>query len=434
MAKYFGTDGIRGKAYEFLSFDLASRVGNALKVLENNTLVIARDTRESGEMLVGAIKNGAMSAGINVMDFGVLPTPLLSLLSKTQKAIGVMVTASHNPYYDNGIKVFLLGNKLNPDVEAKLEFLIDNPNSLTIGFDKGIEQVAFDFLPLYLELFSSQIIKTNLSIGLDLANGATCATAKQVFKHISDDISYLGDTPNGKNINDMVGSTHPEALIDLILKHKLDLGFAFDGDGDRVMMVDRYGSVYDGDFMIYIIALYLHKKGLLKHDTVVLTKMSNLGIIKSLNDNSIKVIQADIGDKFVLEAMESGDYVLGGENSGHIINRLLLDTGDGVLNAAYLVKLIVESEKSLQDMVKKIKLYPDKLVNLRNYDKQLVNHPEVINKVEMIKSRLGEDGKILVRSSGTEPLIRISVSAPTMEIVDQAIQDVVSVFDKLNTK
>ncbi len=434
MGSYFGTDGIRGKAYEFLSFDLATRVGNALQVLQNLTLVIARDTRESGEMLVDAIKKGAMSSGINVMDFGVLPTPLLSHLSKTQAAIGVMVTASHNPYYDNGIKVFILGCKLNQEDEAKLESLIDNPHQSYGGSEKGIELEAYDPLPIYLDLYTSHFIKTDLLIGLDLANGATCATAKHIFSRFSDKISYIGDTPDGKNINNMVGSTHPEALINMVIKHKLNLGFAFDGDGDRLMMVDCDGTVYDGDFMIYIIALYLRKKGLLKHDTVVLTKMSNLGIIKSLNDNSVKVIQADIGDKYVLEEMESGDYVLGGENSGHIINRIFLDTGDGVLNAAYLVKLIVESEKSLQEMVKGIKLYPDKLLNLRNYDKQLVNHPEVINKVKEIKERLGENGKILVRSSGTEPLIRISVSAPTMEIVDQSIHDVVSIIEKLHTK
>ncbi len=434
MGKYFGTDGIRGKAYEFLSFDLAKKVGKALKVLNNNILVISRDTRESGEMLVNAIKKGAMSSGLNVMDFGVLPTPLLSHLSKIQAAIGVMVTASHNPYEDNGIKIFLFGKKLDQDEENRLEFLIDNPNQLNEEIFIGSELDVFDPLPFYLDLLKSQIIKTDLRIGLDLANGATCATAKQIFGRFSDKLSFIGDTPDGKNINKMVGSTHLEALIDLVIKKRLDLGFAFDGDGDRLIMVGSDGTIYDGDFMIYIIALDLHKKGLLKHDTVVLTKMSNLGIIKSLNNNSIKVIQADIGDKYVVEEMESGDYVLGGENSGHIINRYLLDTGDGILNACYLIKLIFESNESLEQMVKGIKLYPDKLLNLRNYDKQLVNHPDVIKKVKEIKMRLGESGKILVRSSGTEPLIRISVSAPTMEMVDQSIQDIVSIIEILDKK
>jgi len=430
MGIYFGTDGIRGKAYEFLSFDLAFKVGKALVILGNDTLVIARDTRESGPMLVDAIKNGAKSSGIDVMDLGVLPTPALAYICQKLDSIGVMVTASHNPYHDNGIKVFHRGNKLSLADEEEIELMIDEKAKPVVPQQVGSDLDPIDAFAYYHELFSSFGNKTSLRIGLDLANGATNATAKPIFSAISDHIFTIGDNPDGRNINSLVGSTSPLAIVNLVRKEGLDLGFAIDGDGDRVIMADGEGRIYDGDFMIYIIACYLKQNGLLKHDAIVLTKMSNLGIIKALNDMSIQVLQADIGDKYVFEEMDANDLVLGGENSGHIINRLLLDTGDGVLNAAMITMVISASGKAPSELVSNIQLFPDKLHNLRNYDKALVNHPEVVAKVRELRDQLGPQGKILVRASGTEPLIRISVSAPDMETVDDCIRQVAEVIDR----
>ncbi len=431
MAKYFGTDGIRGKAHDFLSYDLAFRIGNALGVLGNNRLHIARDTRESGPMLVDAIKEGAIKAGLEIMDDGILPTPALAYLSAKYQAIGVMVTASHNPYHDNGIKVFDRGMKLFPETEAKIEAAIDDEHLISRGQHPKMETREINPVDEYLELFNGFVHKCRFSVGLDLANGATTSTGVAVFEKFSDNLHVIGNEPDGFNINLDVGSTHPEAICELVRKENLDYGFAFDGDGDRLMVCDRGGMVYDGDKSILLIAKYLKQKGLLKHDQVVLTKMSNIGIIKALGEAGISVLEADVGDKYVLEMLEKNDLVLGGENSGHIINRTLLDTGDGVLNAAFLLHILDETGLSLAEQVGSVVMYPDNLVNLRDIDTRLVKHPELVQLVANIQNELGTDGKLLVRPSGTEPVIRVYVSARSMSLVEKTIERVVTMFDGL---
>ncbi|MDD3113855.1 MAG: hypothetical protein PHP61_06025 [Candidatus Izemoplasmatales bacterium] len=429
MGKYFGTDGIRGIAYDFLTSELATAIGRSLVVLQNRKMVIARDTRESGPMLVEALKKGAIAVGINCVDYGVLPTPLLSYLSKIKNSIGVMVTASHNPFQDNGIKVFNAGHKLLPNEESMIESEIDVPADLSKIHKSGSPLPADDPIQQYRTLFRSFSITKRLRIGADLAHGATTATAPAILAEAASELFLIGNHPDGININEHVGSTHPEALQELVKKHHLDVGFAFDGDGDRVLACDGQGVLFDGDMLLYIIACFLQKEGKLHANQVVLTRMSNLGIIKALKKQGIDTLFADVGDKYVLEALENHQLTLGGENSGHIINRLLLDTGDGVLNAMQIIDVLVKTGKTLSQLTEDVVFFPDKLYNLRGVDRMLAKHPEVIRKVKEIETRLNGDGKVLVRPSGTEPLIRIAVSAPSEAIVDQIIAEIIATID-----
>lgn len=425
MIKYFGTDGIRGKAYEFISEHLAYQVGLALQVLANDKLIIGRDTRESGLYLATKIIEGANEVGIRAYDVGVVSTPMLSYLSKYFDSLGVMITASHNPHTDNGIKIFKAGKKIFSKEEADIEGVLNGIVPVTKNEIEEANLILFDPIDLYLKLFKQIIMRTNMKIGLDFANGATYEIGKIIFSKISSNLEFIGDKPNGKNINENVGATNLNALFNLIQEKQLDLGFAFDGDGDRIMVVDSNGNIYDGDLLIYIFAVYLNNQGLLKDNAVVLTRMSNLGILKALREQGINVIWTDVGDKYVLETLETNNLILGGENSGHIINLLLLDTGDGLLNAVYLVKVIVESGKSLEELTRGVILYPNQTYNLKNVNKIMVNHEAVLAKIDLLRKRLGEDGKIIVRASGTEPVIRITVSASTLSEVDQIIDDIV---------
>jgi len=424
MGKYFGTDGIRGKVNEFLNFDLSFNLGKSLSVLKRNRVVIAGDTRESTKPLKDAVTQGAKINGLDVYDAGVIPTPLLCYLSKRLGAIGVMITASHNPYHDNGIKVFLDGEKLFLDTEETIEKAMDDHNLLPKALRVGESFELKNAMEYYAELYRPIQVSTEMKIALDLANGATYSSAKVLFQNVAKELIVMADSPDGRNINQNCGSTHPELLMKLTESKKADLGFAFDGDGDRVLMVNSSGKLYDGDMMVFAIATLLKKQGILRHNLVVLTKMSNLGIIKAFEKAQIDVVQTDVGDKYVLDELLRRDAVIGGENSGHIINRLLLDTGDGSLNALFLVKLLHDHQTSMEELTKDIVIYPDKMFNLRGVDKTLVKHPEVINKVSEIQKRLGDGGKVLVRASGTEPLIRISVSCPNEQIVDQSIDEI----------
>jgi phosphoglucosamine mutase len=432
--KYFGTDGIRGPVPAFLTEALAYRLGRALSELPNLKMVIGRDTRESGSSLACAISNGAKSVGIDVCDIGVVSTPMLSFISAQLNAIGVMITASHNPYTDNGIKVFHRGKKLFASEEQALEDVLSGAKEPAEVSVKGIDLPMVDALGMYAQLFDGFITPTNLRIAFDTANGATYAIAPFIFKNIARNPVFTGNVPNGTNINASVGSTHLDHITAVVRDFGLEYGFAFDGDGDRLLVVDGTGRVFDGDQLIYVIATYLKRKRMLHEDTVVLTKMSNLGVIKAFERQQIKVLLTDVGDKYVLEALETGNLSLGGENSGHIINRYLLNTGDGILNSAYLIKIMEDTKMSLAKLTQDIVLYPENMINLKNVDKSLTTDPEVIAIVDAWKQKLGENGKIIVRASGTEPLIRVSVSASTQELVETCQQEIVQTIERLNKK
>jgi phosphoglucosamine mutase len=429
--KYFGTDGIRGKAYDFITKDMAYAVGRSLGLFESKKVIVARDTRESGHMIVKALKQGIIDAGLEVLDIDILATPILAYMTIKEDCHGVMITASHNPYQDNGLKVFNRGVKTAKEVEEKIEEVIDGVLKLD-DVPKGKELEYFNPLYSYSALFKDFHCISDRRVVLDLANGATIKSAKFIFNQYCHNIEFIGDKPNGININDGVGSTHIDNISKFVIDNKYDLGISFDGDGDRLLVVDEEGRIIDGDLLIYIFACYLKEQGLLNNDLVVLTKMSNLGIVDALKNKGIKTIQTDVGDKYVLEAMSKYDATIGGENSGHVINRFLFASGDGVLNGAFLLKILEEKQTTISELIKDVTFYPDKLVNLRNYDKTICKDERLITLVDSIKAKLNDEGKVLVRPSGTEPLIRVSASAKTNELVNEIIDQIVNKIDEIS--
>lgn len=429
MGKYFGTDGIRGRYNVEITNTMAFQLGQSLKsVLGTTKLVIGMDTRESSSDLMYSVVSGAQTVGVDVMVAGVVSTPLISLYSAKKKVTGVMITASHNPYKDNGIKVFNNGQKLKKEEELAIEEYMDNVTDFEVS-TFGETYSGEDVLDTYLDLIESMdFYQSSLRIGIDSANGANYLIARGIVQELTDQFYQMGDEPNGTNINDGVGSTHLEALQAFVAKWNLDIGFAFDGDGDRVLIVDHDQTIIDGDQIIYLIAVYLKNLGLLKKDTVVLTKMSNLGIIKALKRQGITVELTDVGDKYVLEAIEQGGYSIGGENSGHIILRDYLHTGDGLLVALYVLKILQDTEQSLQDLLQDISMWPQQLVNIRTYNKTILDDSRVQKIVENVTNELGDNGKVLVRASGTEPLVRVTISCETQEQLDQYMKQIVDVI------
>ena len=432
MGKYFGTDGIRGRFNLELTNGLAFKVGQSLKsVLGNSKLVIGMDTRESSSELMYSVASGAQSLGIDVMIAGVVSTPMISHYSKQKKITGVMITASHNPFTDNGIKVFNKGNKLFESEELAIEDFIDNNNKfdiVNIGKTYSGEEV-FD---LYADLIESlDLVESDLRIGFDSSNGANYLISLGVLRELCKDFIQIGNVPDGKNINAGVGSMHLESIIKLVEDNHLDIGFSFDGDGDRILVVDNELNVIDGDLLIYIIAVYLKENNLLNKDTVVLTSMSNLGIIKAFERKGIKVILTDVGDKYVLEKLNEFGYSIGGENSGHIILRDFINTGDGVLVAAYLLKILHETNKSIMELTSDINMWPQKMVNIRTFNKEILDDERVLKVVEEVKNILGIDGKVLVRASGTEPLVRVTISCETESDLDKYMDLIVSTINNV---
>ena len=340
-----------------------------------------------------------------------------------------MITASHNPYTDNGIKVFNNGNKLLESQELAIEDFIDNNKEFTmkkLGKTFSGEEV-FD---LYADLIESlELVESDYKIGFDSANGANYLVSLGVLRELCKEFIQIGNKPDGKNINEGVGSTHLESITKLVKENNLDIGFSFDGDGDRILVVDNELNIIDGDLLIYIIAVYLKDNNLLNDNTVVLTSMSNLGIIKAFERKGIKVILTDVGDKYVLEKLNEFGYSIGGENSGHIILRDFINTGDGVLVAAYLLKILNETKKSLMELTSDIKMWPQKMVNVRTFNKDILNDKRVVEVVEEVKKIFGTDGKVLVRASGTEPLVRVTLSCELESELDIHIDKIISMIN-----
>ena len=422
--KYFGTDGIRGIPNEKLSIELLTRLGMALKCLGCNDVVIATDTRVSKDMLSCAIASGCLSRGINVHLGGILPTPALVYYSLKKKVVGVMITASHNPYYDNGIKIIKNGYKLSKEDELKIESLIDNPEA----YCNEIGQLTFEnsIKEEYLNFILKNAVKSNLSVCLDCANGSVSTTAKLVFSKITNTLVVCADEPDGYNINNGVGSTHLDFLKHKVLENKCDIGFAFDGDGDRVLCVNKDGSSVDGDQIICVIAKYLKQINLLKHNKIVLSIMSNLGLISNLKENRIDVLETPVGDKYVTEALAANDLSIGGENSGHIIVNDIFHSGDGVLVAVLLMKILSDTNTELSDWLKDIQMYEDKMINIKVSNKQKVlENKGLYERIEKIKEELNGDCKIIVRPSGTEEVIRVSVMARSKELVNKYVEELV---------
>lgn len=428
--KYFGTDGIRGKAYETLTESLAIKVGKSLSLIDSELVIIGYDTRQSNHMLANGIALGALSVNKKVIDVGVIPTPGIAFNSIKKHCIGVMITASHNPYQDNGIKIFYDGLKLDNELQEKIEEYIDKSND---GVDVSLELVKKDssLVKRYEKFLLNTAYNTDLKIVLDTANGATYQVANNVFSKITNNLVVIANNPDGKNINEGVGSTHIENLVAAVKENNANIGFSFDGDGDRMLVVDELGNVHTGDEIIYVLAKNKKEKKTLVNNSVVLTIMSNLGIISSLKDNNINVVTTSVGDINVLEEMLKNNYVLGGENSGHLIQLEYLPTGDGILAAIGLLNVLIEENKSLSELTNNIKIYPDRLVNLKVKDKQIAKDVQVINLINKYLNEY-EDIQLVVRASGTEDLLRVSCCYKDETIMNEIVDSVVDLIKSLD--
>lgn len=439
MGKYFGTDGIRGVANDFLSADLALKVGEYLgNQFKGKKLIIGKDTRISGDMLEYALASGAMSKGADVYLLGVCATPALAYALKTGGfAGGIMISASHNPYYDNGLKCFNdQGMKISAELEAEIEeyiagnITLDNVQADALGrvYDYS------DGLDYYIEHLES-IVKYPLNgykIVLDLGNGSAVSSAEELFKDLGAEVVIMNGEPNGVNINVDCGSTHMEGIIAKVIETKADMGFAFDGDADRCLAVDHLGNLIDGDKILYLLGVELKKENHLVQDTVVSTVMANLGFLKSMEKVGINVVTTDVGDKHVFANMHENDFVVGGEQSGHIILSEFATTGDGVLTALKCAEVVAHQKSSLYDLTKDCVEYPQILENVVVDSKEVVmNHVAVIEKIESIKNILGTEGRILVRPSGTEPLVRVMVEAQTIDVCELHVKEMIAVIETL---
>ncbi|RKQ29058.1 phosphoglucosamine mutase [Oceanobacillus halophilus] len=443
MGKYFGTDGVRGVANKELTPELAFKLGRAggyvlTQQTEKPKVIIGRDTRISGLMLEGALLSGLLSIGAEVMRLGVISTPGVAYLTKALSAhAGVMISASHNPVEDNGIKFFGPdGFKLSDEQELEIEKIIDGEDSLPrpIGGNIGVINDYFEGGQKYLSFLKDTIDNDfdGLSIALDCAHGATSSLATHLFADLEADIYSIGSKPNGLNINDGVGSTHPEKLQEYVIEKGADIGLAFDGDGDRLIAVDEKGNIVDGDQIMYICAKYLNERGLLRQNTVVSTVMSNIGFYKALDKVGIKSSKTAVGDRYVMEEMRKGGYNLGGEQSGHIIFLNYITTGDGMLSALQLVNVMKETGKPLSELAGEMKIFPQVLKNVKvNNKNEALNNPEILSEIENVERELGENGRVLVRPSGTEPLIRVMVEAPTKEECETYVNRIVKLVEDL---
>lgn len=442
MGKYFGTDGVRGEANVELTPELAFRLGRfggyVLSQHEEGTprVFVGRDTRISGEMLENALIAGLLSVGIQVYKLGVIATPGIAYLVRTEKAsAGVMISASHNPAQDNGIKFFGGdGFKLDDERELEIEALLDAPaDQLPRPSARGLGQVM-DY-PEGLRKYQEFLVSTGsplegLHVALDTANGAASTSARQVFADLGAQLSVIGEKPDGLNINDQIGSTHPEKLQDLVLEKGADLGLAFDGDSDRLIAVDEKGQIVDGDKIMFILGQALAQEGKLAKNSIVTTVMSNLGFHKALDAHGIDKAVTAVGDRYVVEEMRRFGFNLGGEQSGHVVLMDYNTTGDGQLTGVQLTKILKESGKTLSELAAQVTIYPQKLVNIRVDNKmkdQAMEVPAIAAIIAKMEEEMAGNGRILVRPSGTEPLLRVMAEAPTDAEVDYYVDTIAAV-------
>ena len=442
MGKYFGTDGVRGEANVELTPELAFKLGRfggyVLSQHEEEIplVFVGRDTRISGEMLEHALIAGLLSVGIRVYKLGVIATPGVAYLVRTEKAsAGVMISASHNPALDNGIKFFGGdGFKLDDDRELEIEALLDaTEDTLPRPSAQGLGTVMEypEGLRKYQEfLVSTGVQLEGMHVVLDTANGAASTSARQIFADLGAQLTVIGENPDGLNINDGVGSTHPEHLQEKVREIGATIGLAFDGDSDRLIAVDENGEIVDGDKIMYIIGSYLSSKGLLEKNTIVTTVMSNLGFHKALDAKGIQKEITAVGDRYVVEEMRKSGYNLGGEQSGHVVIMDYNTTGDGQLTGVQLTKIMHETGKKLSELAAEVTIYPQKLVNIRvenSMKDKAMEVPAIREIIEKIEAEMAGNGRILVRPSGTEPLLRVMAEAPTHEEVDYYVDTIATV-------
>ena len=438
--KYFRTDGFRGEANVNLNVVHAYKVGRFLGWYYGREhkarVIIGKDTRRSSYMFEDALSSGLTASGADVYLLHVTPTPSVSYVVRTEDFdCGIMISASHNPYYDNGLKVINgNGHKLEAEIEEKIEAYIDSSEDTipmatrenigcTVDYAIGRHRYIGYLMSLATRSFK------NVKVGLDCANGSSYSVAKGVFDALGAKTYAIGMEPNGININDGCGSTHIENLQKFVIENNLDVGFAYDGDADRCLAVDDKGEVIDGDAILYLCGCYLKEKGELNNNTVVTTVMSNLGLYKALDRAGISYEQTAVGDKYVNANMMENGHSLGGEQSGHIIFSKYAVTGDGVLTSLMLMEVMLEKKTKLSELRKDLKVYPQLLKNVRVADKPAARADEDVQAaVEKVSKELGDEGRILIRESGTEPVIRVMVEAKTDELCEKYVDEVVSVL------
>ncbi|GEL77636.1 phosphoglucosamine mutase [Tenuibacillus multivorans] len=443
MGKYFGTDGVRGIANTELTPELAYKLGRfggyvlTKDATEKPKILVGRDTRISGEMLEGALVAGILSVGVEVMRLGVISTPGVAFLTKASGAqAGVMISASHNPVEDNGIKFFGSdGFKLLDAQEEEIETLLDAEQDdlpRPTGGEIGQVMDYYEGGQKYLQHLKQTVDQDfeDVKIVLDCAHGATSPLASHLFADLEADILAIGSSPDGLNINDGYGSTNPEKLRETVVEQGADIGLAFDGDGDRLIAVDEKGNIVDGDKIMYICGRFFKKQGRLKQDTVVTTVMSNIGLYRAFDELDISTVKTKVGDRYVMEEMRKNDYNLGGEQSGHIIFLDHNTTGDGMLSALQLVNVMQETGQSLSELAEAITKFPQVLKNVRVTDKHAVTENDTIKQeIDRVEQELGNQGRVLVRPSGTEPVVRVMVEAPTKDECEKYVNQVVETIE-----
>lgn len=439
--KYFGTDGFRGEANVVLTVEHAYKVGRFLGYFYNKgehkaKVVIGKDTRLSGYMFESALVSGLTASGADVYELHVTTTPSVSyLVRKENFDCGIMISASHNPYYDNGIKVINgQGHKLEPEVEEQIEKYMDGETEEIplvkrekIGrcydYAKGREEYKQYLIGLAKQRFDGK------TVALDLSNGSASVMAREIFETLGAQVIVRYDQPNGTNINRECGSTHIETLQALMYDTGADIGFAYDGDADRCLAVDDEGKVIDGDHIMYLCGKYLKEQGRLKKDTVVTTVMSNMGLYKAFDELGIHYEKTSVGDKYVCENMMANDYSIGGENSGHIIFKEHAVTGDGILTSLMIMEAWLHYDRPMSMLTSELVIYPQLLVNVKVKDKVAAREDEDVKKAEQeVEKALGDSGRLLLRESGTEPLIRIMVEAETDEICRENADRILAVL------
>lgn len=444
MSRLFGTDGVRGKVGEVLTPELAFRLGQAAgKVLSKEAaethkkILIGRDSRLSGQMLEAALTAGLTSTGIDVVTCGLIPTPAVAWLVREKGAVaGVVISASHNPYWDNGIKFFNQdGLKLSDAVEDEIEALVKGEAPIgyapvealgTVTDDREaihryeaflLDQASFEALPL--------------KVVVDCANGSASPIADHLFTSLGLETTMIGHEPDGRNINHQCGSTHTEGLIAAVKSQGADIGLAFDGDADRFLAVTADGDLVDGDQLMSIYAHDFHQRGVLEPNLLVVTVMSNLGLKLAMQAAGIEVVETKVGDRYVNEALMAHDGVIGGEQSGHIIFRKINSTGDGLLSAIMLLNIMAREKKSLKDLAASMDRLPQTLINVQVQDKQgWETEASIQEAIRQAEASLGDEGRILVRASGTEPVLRVMVEGKDKATIDRLAQDIAQVIEK----
>lgn len=440
--KYFGTDGFRGEANVDLNVVHAYKVGRFLGWYYGQEhkarIIIGKDTRRSSYMFEDALASGLTASGADVYLLHVTPTPSVSYVVRTEQFdCGIMISASHNPYYDNGLKVINgNGHKLEAEIEEKIEEYIDSEKDIipfatrekigrTIDYSIGRHRYIGYLMSLATRSFK------NVRVGLDCANGSSYSVAKGVFDALGAKTYTIGMEPNGTNINDGCGSTHIENLQEFVRENNLDIGFAYDGDADRCLAVDDKGEVIDGDAILYLCGCYLKEKGELNNNTIVTTVMSNLGLYKALDKKGIAYEKTIVGDKYVNANMTENGHSLGGEQSGHIIFSKYAVTGDGVLTSLMLMEVMLEKKRKLSELRRELKIYPQLLKNVKVSDKTAARQDDdVLEAAKRVEEKLGDEGRILLRESGTEPLVRVMVEAKTQELCEECVNEVIEVLYK----